>query len=237
MTELVGWIILGVVLLILALILFAPFGVSADYADGSVSLAARVFAFELKLLPRPEREKKGAKAKKEKPAKKAKKPGEPKPEKEKKPKPPLVTREMIPELARLAGRTLSRFRRKITVNRLLIHIAFAGAADPCGAVMTYGAVNSAFGTLGAAAGRAFNVKKSDIATGVDFDADATRAELGITLTISIARILAVAAAAGLGFLKIKRRADKAAKAAAKERMEKDERDADPDGGIPQSQHS
>ena len=40
--------------------------------------------------------------------KKAKKPGEPKPEKEKKPKPPLVTREMIPELVRLAGRTLSR---------------------------------------------------------------------------------------------------------------------------------
>ena len=120
MTELVGWIILGVVLLILALILFTPFGVSADYADGSVSLAARVFAFELKLLPRPERGKKGAKAKKEKPAKKAKKPKEPKPEKEKKPKPPLVTREMIPELARLAGRTLSRFRRKITVNRLLI---------------------------------------------------------------------------------------------------------------------
>ena len=165
------------------------------------------------------------------------KPKEPKPEKEKKPKPPLVTREMIPELARLAGRTLSRLRRKITVNRLLIHIAFAGAADPCGAVMTYGAVNSAFGTLGAAAGRAFNVKKSDIATGVDFDADSTRAELGITLTISIARILAVAAAAGLGFLKIKRRVDKAAKAAAKERMEKDERDADPDGGLPQSQHS
>ena len=65
-----------VVLLILALILFTPFGVSADYADGSVSLAARVFAFELKLLPRPERGKKGAKAKKEKPAKKAKKPGE-----------------------------------------------------------------------------------------------------------------------------------------------------------------
>ena len=110
MTELVGWIILGVVLLILALILFTPFGVSADYADGSVSLAARVFAFELKLLPRPERGKKGTKAKKEKPAKKAKKPGEPKPEKEKKPKPPLVTREMIPELVRLAGRTLSRFR-------------------------------------------------------------------------------------------------------------------------------
>ena len=135
---------------------------------------------------------------------------------------------MIPDLLKLVLRTLSRFRRKLTVNRFLLHIT-VGGGDPYSAVMAYGTINYAMATVGSAAGHAFNVRSSDVQTGIDFSADNYTVEAGVTITINLARIIAVAAAAGVGFLKIKRSADKAAKAAAKERKEQDGTDADSNG--------
>ena len=163
---------------------------------------------------------------KEKPAK-AKKPKEDKPEKEGKKKFEL-NRDMIPDLLKLALDTLSRFRRKITVNRFVLHI-IVGGDDPYDAVMSYGMINYAVATVGSAAERAFNVKKSDVQTGLDFSNPHYTVEAGMTVTINLARILAVVAVAGIGFLKIKRRSDKAAKAASQERKEKDGQDADTNG--------
>ena len=219
----VGWIILAVVLCILLLLLLTPLGVSADYAAGSFKVSARVMCFDLPLFPRPAKQVTKAPAKK-----REKKPKPEKPEAEKKPKPPLVTREMIPDLLKLVLRTLSRFRRKLTVNRFLLHIT-VGGGDPYSAVMAYGTINYAMATVGSAAGHAFNVRSSDVQTGIDFSADNYTVEAGVTITINLARIIAVAAAAGVGFLKIKRSADKAAKAAAKERKEQDGTDADSNG--------
>ena len=227
MKRLIGWIILAVILLILLLLLFTPFGVSADYSGGALTVAARVFCFDLKLYPPAAKKAGKEKAKK---AAKPKKGKQGKPAGEGKPKPPLITKDMVPELLRLAGRTLTRFRRKLTVNRFVLHITVAGA-DPYEGAMAYGLINSAATTLGGAAGRAFNVRKSDVQTGLDFNAERTAVDGGITVTLNLARVLAVALAAGAGFLKIKRDAARAEKAAAKERKEKDERDADPDGRI------
>ena len=76
------------------------------------------------------------------------------------------------------------------MNRFLLHITFA-AADPYDAVMAYGAANMAL----AAAGRrrpaaAFNVRSSDVETGVDFSSEKPTLEAGLTVTISLARIIA-----------------------------------------------
>ena len=230
--HLIGWIILAVIAAILLLLLFTPLGVSVDYGPDGLKAAARVMCFDITLYPgrgkKPPAGKKKPKA--------GKKQKEEIPAKEKKPKPPLVTKEMIPELLRLLGRTLTRFRRKLTVNRFLLHITVAGE-DPYDAVMTYGVLNSAFATAGSAAGRAFNVKKSDVQTAVDFSGARTSVEAGITITLNLARVLAVALAAGAGFIKIKRNAAKAQKAAARERKEKDGTNADPDGRVSESQHS
>lgn len=223
-------------MLLLALVLFTPFGVSADYSAGSVRVSARVMSFNLPLYPKPERTKKQKKPAKPKKEKKAK-PAAAEEAKPKKQKPPLVTKEMVPDLLRLLGRTLSRFRRKITVNRFVLHVTIAGEDDPYDAVMAYGAVNCAVSTVGTAAGRMFNVRRSDVQTGMDFSAAKTQVEFGITMTLNAARILAVALVAGIGFIKIKRHAAKAQKAAAKERKEKDGTNADPDGGISQGEHS
>lgn len=224
--SLVGLIILAVVILILLLILFTPLGVSADYAGGQFSAAARVLCFDVPVYPRPEKPDKSAKPKKEK---------KPKPEKQAagekgKEKKFEITKEMLPDLLKLAVNTLSRFRRKLTVNRFVLHV-IVGSSDPYDAVMTYGTINYAVATVGSAAGHAFNVKKSDVQTGVDFSSESFTVEAGVTITINLARILAVAAVAGVGFLKIKRKADKAAKAAAQERKENDGTDADPDGRV------
>ena len=224
--SLVGLIILAVVILILLLILFTPLGVSADYSGVQLRAAARVLCFDVPVYPRPEKPDKPAKPKKEK---------KPKPEKQAagekgKEKKFEITKEMLPDLLKLAVNTLSRFRRKLTVNRFVLHV-IVGSSDPYDAVMTYGTINYAVATVGSAAGHAFNVKKSDVQTGVDFSSESFTVEAGVTITINLARILAVAAVAGVGFLKIKRKADKAAKAAAQERKEKDGTDADPDGRV------
>ena len=168
----VGWIILAVVLCVLLLLLFTPLGVSADYAAGSFKASARVMCFDLPLFPRPAKQETKAPAKK-----REKKPKPEKPEAEKKPKPPLVTREMIPDLLKLVLRTLSRFRRKLTVNRFLLHIT-VGGGDPYSAVMAYGTINYAMATVGSAAGHAFNVRSSDVQTGIDFSADNYTVEAG-----------------------------------------------------------
>lgn len=213
----VGWIILAVFVVILLLVLFTPFGLAVDYTGGALKVSARVMCFDLPVYPKPAKKAKKPAAKREKKPSKAKK----EPEKaEKKPKKPLLTREMIPDVLRLALRTLSRFRRKLTVNRFLLHVTVAGA-EPYGAVMTYGGINYALATLGSAAGHAFNVRSSDVQTGIDFSAETYTVEAGVTVTIDLARILAVACAAGVGFIKIKRRADKAAKAGVEERKDKD----------------
>ena len=223
--------------LILALVLFTPFGVSADYSAGDVRVSARVMSFNLPLYPKPERPKKEKKAAKPKKEKKKAPEAEAKSAKPKKEKPPLVTKDMVPDLLRLLGRTLSRFRRKLTVNRFMLHVTIAGEDDPDDAVMTYGVVNSTVATVGSAAGRLFNVRRSDVQTGMDFSAAKTQVEFGLTVTLNAARILAVALVAGIGFIKIKRKAAKAQNAAAKERKEKEGTNADPDGGISQGEHS
>ena len=139
---------------------------------------------------------------------------------------------MLPELIGLAGGAIKRFGRRITVNRFVLHLSFGAAADPYSAVMSYGAVNSVLGTLGTAARESVKPRKTDVQTSVDFESERTEAVFGLTVTLNLAKILAVGAWALFGFLRIKRRADKAS---AKERKEHNGTDADPDGGLSQDQ--
>lgn len=234
MDKLVGLIILGVVALLLALVLFTPFGAAVDYDEGGLKVAARVAGAEITLLPKPvKKPQKGKKpSKKPQKAKKAAAKGENKAKKPKKPKPPLVTKEMLPELIGLAGGAIKRFGRRITVNRFVLHLSFGAAADPYSAVMSYGAVNSALGTLGTAARESVKPRKTDVQTSVDFESERTEAVFGLTVTLNLAKILAVGAWALFGFLRINRRADEAS---TKERKEHNGTDADPDGGLSQDQ--
>ena len=207
-------IVLLVIVAVLVLLLVMPFGVSARYVDGELGAAARVMCFNIKVLPRKE-----------------------KPEKEKKPRPKPSPEELL-QLLKLGLDAMARFKRKITVNRFMLHLVVA-AEDPFDATMAYGLVNTGLGMLEGMRGRAFRVKQCDIQTALDFDSTEPRFDAELTMTISLGRILAVVFAAGWGFMKIKMNAAKEQKAAAKaeeERKVSNGSGTDPDGGIPANQH-
>ena len=146
-----------------------------------------------------------------------------------------LTKEQIPELLKLAFSTLDRFRRKFTVNYLMVHFV-AACEDPYDTAMLYGYANAAAGIVEGLSGRGWDIRRRDIQVGVDFESTECRADAEVTVTISLGRILAVLLAAGFGFIKIKRAAGKAAAAEKAERKDNDGTDADPNGGIPAGQH-
>lgn len=226
-------IVLLVIVAVLVLLLVVPFGFSAKYVGGEASVAARVLCFNIKLFPRKEKPKKEKKPKK---AKKPKKPKKEKPEKEPK-KRPKPSPDVLLQLLKLGLDALARFKRKITVNRFMLHLVVA-AEDPFDATMIYGAVNAGLGLIEGMKGRAFKVRQYDIKTALDFDSTEPRADAELTMTISLGRILAVVFAAGWGFLKIKIRAakQKAAVKAEEERKENNGSGTNSDGAVPANQH-
>lgn len=230
-------IILLVILALLLILLFTPFGVAVRYEGGEFTAAARVLCFDIPVFPRKEKEGKGEKKpKKEKKPKPEKEPQEEQKEQEgEKPKRKLpIGIEDIPKLFHLLMDTLSRFRRKLTVNYFMLHLVVAGN-DPYNTAMMYGAVCALLGILQAKQGKAFRVLRSDVQTAVDFTQEELMADAALTITISLGRILAVVIAMGWGFLKIIREKKKRDRAKAAEER-KDTDGTDPDGGIPAGQH-
>lgn len=229
------WILLAVFLLIV-LVLVVPFGAHIAYIGGELAVDARVLWFNIGLIPAKERKKPAKeKAKREKKPKKEKQPSEAEAKEGKKGLPLGLTKEQIPQLLKLALSTLDRFRRKFTVNNLMIHFV-AAAEDPYNTAMLYGYANAAAGIIEGLAGRGWDIRRRDIQIAPDFESTECRADAEITVTISLGRILAVLIAAAFGLLRIKRAAAKSAAAAKEERKDNDGTDADPDGGIPAGQH-
>ena len=58
------------------------------------------------------------------------------------------------QLLKLGLDAMARFKRKITVNRFMLHLVVA-AEDPFDATMAYGLVNTGLGMLEGMRGRAF----------------------------------------------------------------------------------
>lgn len=194
-----------IILAILILILIIPFGVKVSYQDEQPYAAVRVLCFNLKLYPakekpeKPEKEKKPKKPKK--PKKKKEEPEEQTPEEPKKKPSP----EELLALAKIGLNTLSRFRRKLTVNSFTLHLV-AADEDPYTAAMLFGYVNTALAALSPMAEKAFHVRRSDVKTAVSFEITEPQIDAELTVTISLGRILAVGIGAGMAFLRYKKQA-------------------------------
>ena len=216
-------VVLWILLALLALIVFVlavPFGAHVAYIGGELAVDARVMGINIGIIPQKERKKpKKEKKPREKKPKKEKKPAAEEPAEKKKGLPMGLTKEQIPELLKLAFSTLDRFRRKFTVNYLMVHFV-AACEDPYDTAMLYGYANAAAGIVEGLSGRGWDIRRRDIQVGVDFESTECRADAEVTVTISLGRILAVLLAA----------AEKA------ERKDNDGTDADPNGGIPAGQH-
>ena len=231
-------VVLLIILAIIILILVIPFGVSLAYEEEELSVAARVLCFNIGIIPGRDKPEKPEKVKKEK------KPKKPKDEAEDEEKPKkdikyLLKPDVIIKLLKLLIDTLSRFRKKLTVNNFKLHLVVA-SDDPCDAAIMYGVVNTLLGILQSKQGRAFKVLKSDVQTAVDFESSDLAADVALTITISLGRILAVAIIAGFGFLKIIKNAKREYTDRGDGPEERKDKDGtatvEPDGGTPASQH-
>lgn len=201
---------LSIIAAVIILILITPVGADAAFGgDGPFSLKIVIGPLRLTLLPpKPKKEKKPKKPK----AKKAKK----KPaDGEKKPKLKLALGDIF-ALAKIALAALGRFRRKLSLDVLTLHL-IAGAPDPYDAVMQYNYLNTGLGVLWPLLNRAFNIRRRDVRTALDIGAEGLAAEGRVKATLRIGQILHIANCALYALIKWylpRRRAEKAAEKAA-----------------------
>lgn len=212
--------VLLIVLAIIVIVLIIPFGVSAAYNADVFTLAARAAGLEFRLFPKKpkkERLKKARKAKAKKPKKPRKRRPEDDPEARKKEK-----LEKLFRFAKVGLEAMGRFRKKLTVNRLMLHVVLA-SDDPYAAAILYGGVNSALPALMAIAEQTLNIRDSDIRTEVSFESTEPVIAFEITLTISLARILGIVLAAAYAYAKltIHARREKRREMLAEERTDRD----------------
>ncbi len=212
-------IALGIIILILLLIFLLPVGVDAAYIDSVFTLKAKLGPFNIGIVPGKEKaaEEKEKKPKKEKKKKKA---VDAKTEPSKKTKKKLkLSFDDVITIIRIALRALGRFRRSISVDKLMLHILTAGP-DPYSTVMNYGYFNAAVGALRPLLHKAFRIKDEDYASAIDFEGDKLKVDGRIVLTVRIGEILLLVLCAVFAlirwFLGVRRRNKALAKAQAKE---------------------
>lgn len=215
----VGWIILGVIVLIIFAINQIRIGVDISLEEGNLSLSALVAGVLIKVFPREDKgEEKPKKEKKPKKKKKEKAAGDEEEKPKKKGLPLGLTKEELFELVKRVLRLLARFPGKFRVDRFKLHYLAAGI-DPYNTAMSYGYVNEALSILLPLARHTFTVRESDVRTEIDFTQDQMKLDFGLALTIRIGQIVGLVFAVGFSALGVilssKRRQRKEAKQAAR----------------------
>ena len=156
---------LGIVLAVLLLLMLIPVGVRMSYLGGVFTLQARIGPFHLQLFPKkekkPDKKPQKKKAKANKPKTEESAPSKPKKAKKK------LTLDDILTLVRLGLQALSRFRRHLHLDILMLHVTVA-APDPYDTATRYGYLNSALASLLPLLHRVVKVGKEDIGTAMDF---------------------------------------------------------------------
>ena len=197
----VALIILGILALIIVAILLIPVGVDIYFEDDVFRLSAKFAGILLQVFPRPPADESKPKKEKKPKKKKDEKPKDASEEKPKRQRRLNFTKEEILELIQTVLKGLGRFRRKLRVDRFLLHYTAAGR-DPYNTAMTFGYVNAALDTLAPICAERFTVKDCSVWTAVDFTEDWMRLDFGLAMTIRIGQILGVGLSIGFGALKI-----------------------------------
>ena len=182
-----------IILVLLILFLILPVGADAAYDGAVFSLKAKAGPVKLRILPKKEKppEPEGE----EKPKKEKKK----KREKEHKPKQKLTLDDIL-ELAGIGLKALGRFRRSLSVDKFMLHMA-AAAPDPYDAVLLFGRVNAGLSALSPLLHRAVKIREEDIRTVVDTEPGNMLIEARIIVTLQIWEILYIAFSAGFAALR------------------------------------
>ncbi len=183
-----GWIIAGIIFIIILVLLLGRVQVTADYSEDFI-LKIKYMFFPILTLPstKPKKEKKPKKPKKEKAED----------EKEKKPKKKIsLNLDDILALAKLAlnsiGKPLRKILKRVEISHLSLDIV-CGGEDAAKAAITYGAVNLAIGNLLGWFDTVFTLKPVDkLSVNVDFESEETTADAYVEVKLTVAAVFAFA---------------------------------------------
>ncbi len=209
---LAGYIILSILLFLILLIFFVPYGIDAMYADGVFRLGIQAGPIRIRLLPKKpptprqllKEEKKRAKKEAKKAAKEAKK----KEDTEKldttekvKPKKKLDI-DFLLALLKMGAHAIRRFFRSFTINFFQLHYTVA-TPDPYKTATQYAYICSAVEALPSLCGNVIRVRRKDIQIGTDFIRSEPEISGRITLTLQLFRLVHLAVAFGVEFIQWK----------------------------------
>lgn len=192
-----GWMIFGVIVLILFLLTLIRVGAEVTYGAEGLRIRARAGRIWLTLIPRkPKPPKK--KEKKEKPKPKEEEPKEEQPQQQRRRGGlPIPLTELIGMGVDAAGQTLSRLQ----IDTLAVEYLIGGKSDPAAAAMAYGGVYAGGGVVMPLLENTFyRIRHRDIQAWVDFDTDKSLIWVQFALSIRIGQILSIGIRLAVKFL-------------------------------------
>ena len=178
-------IVAAAVVLFFLLLFSLPVGADVTYGADGFFLRLVLGPLRLRLLY-PGRKKKEKKKKKREEA-----------GKEKQKKTPGRQGGKLPlfmEIMKIAGKVLSKLRKKVRINTLSVNYTSAGS-DPCAVALGYGRASAAAGALRALLENTFRVKELSFHTDVDFQREEPVIYAHAVTVIRLGALLAIAAAA------------------------------------------
>ena len=192
----IGWIVLGILALILAVAVLTPVRVRVTYDREAVTAQVGYGLLKLQLYPRPtgkkEKEKKETKPKKEKQKKK---------EAKKKAK---INREQIfyslEKLPPVLGKALKRVGRRVTITPLQVYLLVAGT-DPADTAQLYGRLTSALASGLPVLQRTVRVREQDIRLYPDFAEDRMQCMADVGVAIRPWDVLVIGVCAGVSLVR------------------------------------
>ncbi len=210
-------VVLIILLALILLIFFVPYGVDAAYEEEVLTVKVKAGPVRIRLLPKKpltekqqaRRDKKQAKkAAKKKAAEEKKKKaaeeaeGKPKDETIKLGKKREITLDFLIALARMAVRAVRRFFRSFSIDFLKLHYIVAGP-DPYNVAMQYGILCAAIEELCALSAGKIRLRRKDIAIGSDFTAQKQTINARVVITLQLYKLVHLAVAFGVEYLKWK----------------------------------
>ena len=208
-----GWMITGIVLLVLFLLLQLRIGAALVYGQDDLKVSVRLGPGYITVYPRPKKEEK---QKKKKPDQEKKKKAAENTEKKGK----KLTLEQLLDLAQrfipLALEAAGCLWNKLVMDDLQVSVT-VGSHDPADTAMLYGQINSGLSALWVPFTQAFHVKNGRAHVGIDFDAGSILLYVRTEISIKIGQVLWIAIYFGVKALKQLFRYQKSKNTKAKER--------------------
>ena len=184
----VGWHILGGILLLLVVVWLLRVGVDVRFGD-ELRVAVKIGPAKITVLPQQEKKKKPKKEKPQKEKKTEKKPAEKKGKK----KSPFTfsdIRSAVPVLFEALKKALGKIRRRMRIDPLDVCVIFAGD-DPAKVAETYGWANSAMWTMMPQLERLLQIPDPHIHLGVDYERYDLHAEGRVGVTFRVGDLIVI----------------------------------------------